>query len=410
METPPEKKIKDKHIMKKKICVVTGTRAEYHLLYPLLRAIENDSELELLLAVTGSHLSEKYGSTYHDIEKDGFKIKIKIPILQEQDSPNEINFAMGKAIQGFSSYLKKSTPDMVVLLGDRYELLSAAIASMNFRIPIAHLHGGETTQGAIDECIRHAITKMSYLHFTSCEVHRRRVIQLGENPERVFNVGAIGLENIRNQKYMSLDELEQSLNFKLGNRFAIVTFHPVTLEYDTSKDEFQQLLNALSKFQDLKIIFTKSNADTGGLAINRMIDEYVSSSPTQCTAVFSLGMVRYLTALRYASVVIGNSSSGIIETPSFCVPTVNIGDRQKGRMQAKNILNCPPKEEEIHFAIDKALSEEFHEYVKDTISPFGDGIVSSKILYNMKYFLKEGNIDLKKSFYDIRVYEEQQEE
>ena len=254
--------------MKKKICIVTGTRAEYHLLYPLLKAISQEAVLELLLAVTGAHLSKKFGETYKDIEKDGFEISVKIPILQDEDGANEINMAMSNALLGFSDFYGKTHPDMVVLLGDRYELLSAAIAAMNYCIPIAHLHGGETTEGAIDECIRHAITKMSYLHFTSCSAYRKRVIQLGESPDRVFNVGAIGLENIKTQKRISLKELEESLSFSLGRQFAVVTFHPVTLEQDTVQEQFQHLLDALEFFPDLKVIFTKANADSGGLCMN----------------------------------------------------------------------------------------------------------------------------------------------
>ncbi len=387
--------------MEKKICVVTGTRAEYHLLYPLLKAMEEDREIKLLLAVTGSHLSEKYGNTYQDIERDGFVIDAKIPILQEEDGANEINIAMSTAILGFSAFLKDSAPDLIVLLGDRYELLSAAIVAMNYRIPIAHIHGGETTEGAIDECIRHAITKMSYLHFTSCEAYRRRVIQLGESPERVFNVGAIGLENVKNQRRMPLRELEESLNFSLGEKFAVITFHPVTLEDNTAGREFAELLEALSLFPDIKLLFTKANADSGGLCINRMIDDYVREHSDQSTAVFSLGMLRYLSALSYASVVVGNSSSGIIETPSFCVPTVNIGDRQKGRIQAKNILNCKAEKREIAQAISKALSREFLNYVQDTKNPYGDGNVSSKIIYHIKDYLGKGKINLKKTFYNL---------
>ncbi len=387
--------------MKSKICVVTGTRAEYHLLFPLIKAIVQDEELELQLAVTGAHLSEKYGSTYLDIEKDGFSIDAKIHILQEEDNLNDINMAMSRAIIGFSDYLEKAKPDMMILLGDRYELLSAAIVAMNYRIPIAHLHGGEMTEGAIDECIRHAISKMSYLHFTSCEAYRKRVIQLGEYPDRVFNVGAIGLENIKRQRLMSLKELGNSLDFSLEEKnFGVVTFHPVTLEADTAEEEFLQLLESLDCFPDLKIIFTKANADSGGLLINHMIDRYVEQHMERCVAVFSLGMVRYLTALQHAAVVIGNSSSGIIETPSFKVPTVNIGDRQKGRIQAKNILNCVPEKEAICSAVEKALSTEFAEYIKDTENPYGNGEVSDKILQHIKSALK-GEINLKKSFYNI---------
>lgn len=385
----------------KKICVVTGSRAEYHLLSPLMKAIQEEPELELILAVTGSHLSDKYGNTYRDIEQDGFHIDAKIPILSDTDDAAAINRAMSRALLGFSEFFGHINLDMVVLLGDRYELLPVAAAAMNYRIPIAHLHGGETTEGAIDECIRHAITKMSYLHFTSCEAYRRRVIQLGESPERVFNVGAIGLENIKNCNRMTLKELEDSLEFPLEPQFVVVTFHPVTLEQNRAGEDFRQLLDALETFPDLRVVFTKSNADDGGLCINQMIDDFVGKHGERCTSVFSLGMVRYLTALQYASAVIGNSSSGIIETPSFHVPTVNIGDRQRGRIQAKNILNCEPETKALVQTIAKALSSEFREFVKDTKSPYGDGDVSHKILLQIKTFLQEGEIDLKKVFYNI---------
>lgn len=387
--------------MQIKICVVTGTRADYHLLYPLLRAMKNDKEFKLFLAVTGSHLSGQYGNTYQDIEQDGFVIDTKIPILQEKDGPNEINIAMGAALAGFNTFFGQTPLDMVILLGDRYELLSAAIAAMNYQIPISHIHGGETTEGAIDECIRHAVTKMSYLHFTSCEEYRKRVIQLGESPERVFNVGALGLENIKKLRRMSLEELEKSLDFSLERRFAVVTYHPVTLEKNTAKEEFGQVLEALDQIPDLKIIFTKSNADSGGLCINRMIDDYVKRRSKDCISVFSLGMIRYLSALSYAAVIIGNSSSGIIETPSFCVPVVNIGDRQKGRIQAKNILNCRAEKKEILYTVLKAVSKEFYEYVQDTKNPYGDGNASAKILFYIKSYFHGKQQGLKKSFYNI---------
>lgn len=386
--------------MTKKICVVTGTRAEYHLLTPLLRAIQEDRELELMLIVTGAHLSEQYGNTYRAIEQDGFDIYAKIPILSETDDTRAINGAMSRAITGIGEVLEQGKPDMMVLLGDRYELLSAAVAAMNYRIPIAHLHGGETTEGAIDECIRHSITKMSYLHFTSCEAHRKRVIQLGESPDRVFNVGAIGLENVRLCRRMSLTELEESLNWKADGPFAVVTFHPVTLEEDTAGEQFKHLLMALDRCKELGVIFTKANADRGGMEINRLIDEYALAHWNKTVAVYSLGMVRYFTALEHASAVIGNSSSGIIETPSFKVPTVNIGDRQKGRLQAKNVINCPPESSAIYDAIVKAISPKFREYVQDTVNPYGDGFVAEKIIGQIKRTLFDGKPNLKKSFYN----------
>lgn len=387
----------------KNICVVTGTRAEYHLLFPLLKRLKTDPELKLILAVTGAHLKADYGNTYKDIEKDGFTIDVKIDILQSEDKIHDINTAMSKAIEGFDVFFSRQKTDIVVLLGDRYELLSVAIVAMNYQIPIAHIHGGETTEGAIDECIRHAITKMSYLHFTSCEEYRNRVIQLGENPNRVFNVGGLGVENIKNVKPMTLPELEKSLNFSLKGKFAVVTFHPVTLEIDTAQNDFLKVLQALEQIDDLKVIFTKANADAGGLGINSLIDVYVKKNPAQCIAVYNLGLVRYLTALKYAAIVIGNSSSGILETPSFGVPTINIGDRQKGRIQAKNIINCQTETAAIAEAIRMGLDEKFKNYAADSINPYGDGHASGQIVKIIKQVLFTSNINLKKQFYNIPI-------
>ncbi len=384
------------------ICVVTGTRAEYHILYPLIEKLKESAEYNLKLAVTGSHLSEKYGNTYKDIEGDGISIDVKIPILSDDDATTDINTAMSKAIVGFDKYFGNTNVDFVFILGDRYELLSVAIVAMNHRIPIGHISCGDTTEGAIDECIRHSITKMASILFPSCEDYRKRVIQLGENPNRVFNVGGLGVENALSVKKMTREELSESLNFDLSGKFAVLTFHPVTLEDDTAGSEFQQLLDSLDSFPDLKIIFTKSNADTGGLLINQMIDDYVGKHSDKAVSVFSLGLVRYLSALAIADAVIGNSSSGIVETPSFAVPTVNIGDRQKGRLQAKNIINCKPKKEDIIVAIGKALSDEFRKEVKDTVSPYGDGNTSAKIMEKLKFFFSHPEVfPLKKSFYDL---------
>lgn len=385
------------------VCVVTGTRAEYHIFYPLIKKLEQSEKYKLKLAVTGSHLSEKYGNTYKDIEKDGIPIDVRIPILSNHDAATDINSAMSKAIIGFDKYFSDTNVDIVLVLGDRYELLSVAIAAMNHRIPIGHISGGDTTEGAIDECIRHSITKMASIHFTSCEDYRRRVIQLGENPQRVFNVGSLGVENALNVKKMSREELSDSLNFDLSGRFAVLTFHPVTLEKDTAGAEFQQLLDSIDNFNNIKIIFTKANADSGGLLINQMIDEFVHEHPTNAVSVFNLGLIRYLSAISMADVVIGNSSSGILETPSFAVPTVNIGDRQKGRLQAKNIINCEPKKEAITVAIERALSEDFKNEVQDTVSPYGDGNTSSKIMDKLGYFFMHSEVfPLKKKFYDLK--------
>lgn len=384
------------------ICVITGTRAEYHILFPLLKRIQESDQYDLKLAVTGSHLSDKYGNTYKDIENDGVEIAVKIPILSDDDSITEINYAMSKAIIGFDKFFSETKIDLVFVLGDRYELLSAAIAAMNHRIPIAHINGGDTTEGAIDECIRHSITKMSSIHFPTCEPYRRRVIQLGENPNRVFNVGSLGVENTLSIKRMNKEALSNSLRFDLSGRFAVVTFHPVTLEQDTAGEEFRQLLDSLVDFPDLKIVFTKSNADTGGLLINGMIDDFAEKHSDRSVSVFSLGLVRYLSALSMADVIIGNSSSGIYETPTFSVPTINIGDRQKGRIQAKNIINCIPKHSEISAAIEKALSKEFRDEVRDTVNPYGDGNTSQRIMEKLDYFFEHPDIfQLKKSFYDL---------
>lgn len=394
----------------KTVMVITGTRAEYHLLYPLIIALKKEDELNVELAVTGSHLSPRYGNTYKDIENDGVSIDFKVPILDGSNKESDINKAMSCAILGFDKIFNDHRPDLVILLGDRYELLSVAIVCMNYRIPIAHLHGGETTEGAIDECIRHSITKMSFLHFTSCEQYRRRVIQLGENPSRVYNVGAIGIENILKVKRMTLDELNNSLKaevgekmkMKLNNNFAVFTFHPVTLEGNVDESKISEIFEAIDSFKDLQIIFTKSNADLGGLTINKMIDDYVEKNNNRCIAVYSLGLQRYLSAISLAKVVIGNSSSGILETPSFGVPTVNIGDRQRGRIQADNIINCAHTKECIVNSINIALSSDFQEKSHKTVSPYGDGHVTEKIVPVIKKFLAQESIDLKKKFHDLK--------
>ena len=387
--------------MKHNICLVTGTRAEYHLLHPVIVALQKEPAFHVMLAVTGAHLSEQQGNTWRDIEKDGIRIDAKIPILGDGDSESDINHAMSRAIDGFDAFFHESRPELVVILGDRYEMLSVAIVCMNMRIPIAHLHGGETTEGAVDESIRHAITKMSYLHFTSCEEYRKRVIQLGESPERVFNVGALGIENIKNVKRMTREELGESIGFDLSGPYALFTYHPVTLESHAEGQDIREILAALDDFPDLKILFTKANADHGGALINRMIDEYVSKHPDRCTAVYSLGMERYLSAMSHASVVIGNSSSGIVESPSFGVPTVNIGDRQKGRIRAENVIDCPAERKEVSKTIRRAFSAEFIAIAKSVINPYGDGNTSERIVKHLNQFLSSGHTSLKKTFFDI---------
>lgn len=380
------------------IAVLTGTRADYHLLYPLLKKIDQDSELNLLLIVTGAHLSPLYGNTYQYIDKDGFENYYKIPILNDNEN---IDYSIAKVIMGTSDFFSNHSIDLLVVLGDRYEALGTVIAAGHHHIPIAHIHGGETTEGAIDESIRHSITKFSHLHFTSCEEYRERVIQLGEDPNSVFNVGALGVENILTEQLLSREELVRDINFAKGS-YALVTFHPVTLEKDTAKNQVTEMLEAFLLFDNLKFIITKSNADAGGKTINEIIDQYCSKYPNQFYSEFSLGMIRYLSAMKYAALVIGNSSSGIIESPSFEVPTINIGDRQKGRKQAINIINCEPIKKEIYKAMKLGLSQDFRKNLIGMTSPYGNGKTSQQILDIIKFSLKNKKINLKKKFYNIK--------
>lgn len=382
----------------KKVCVVTGTRAEYGLLYPLLKEVELDNELELQLLVTGAHLSHEFGLTYKEIEQS-FKINKKIEILLSSDTPVGISKSMGLAQIGFAEAFDELKPDIVVVLGDRYEIFSVASAATVACIPIAHIHGGETTEGAFDEAFRHSITKMSHLHFTSAEEYRQRVVQLGEHPSRVFNVGAIGIDNIKNMKLLSREEFEKSINFKLNKKNLLVTFHPVTLEGSIAKVQFEELLAAIDELEDTNIIFTKTNADTDGRIINQMCDEYVSANMHKAVVFTSLGQLRYLSALQYIDAVVGNSSSGIIEAPSFKIATINIGDRQKGRVKANSIVDCDPKRQSIIMALQYVFSNEFQERLKKTKSPFGDGRASAKIVDTIKNY--DLHSIIKKSFHDV---------
>ncbi|MFY9105138.1 UDP-N-acetylglucosamine 2-epimerase [Aliarcobacter cryaerophilus] len=383
----------------KKICVVTGTRAEYGLLYWLLKEIEADKDLELQLIVTGMHLSPEFGLTYKEIEKE-FKINKKIEMLLSSDTSVGISKSMGLAQISFAESYDELKPDIVIVLGDRYEIFSATSAAMIAKIPIAHLHGGEKTEGAFDESIRHSITKMSHLHFTATEEYKNRVIQLGEHPSRVFNVGGMGIENIKRLKLLSKDEFEKSIEFKLNSKNILVTFHPVTLENSTAKEQFQQLLDAIDELEDTNIIFTKANSDTDGRVINTMIDEYGTKNSHKSIVFTSLGQLRYLSALQYVDAVVGNSSSGLAEAPSFKIGTINIGDRQKGRIKASSVIDCEPNKDSILKSFEKLYSKEFQETLKTTINPYGDGYASKKIVEILKSVdLK--NI-LKKSFYDLR--------
>lgn len=386
----------------KKICVVTGTRAEFGLLYWLMKGIEQDPDLQLQVIVTGMHLSPEFGLTYKEVEKE-FKIDKKIEMLLSSDTSIGISKSMGLAQISFAEAYSELQPDIVVLLGDRYEIFSAASAAMIARIPIAHLHGGETTEGAFDEAIRHAITKMSHLHFTAAEDYRNRVIQLGESPERVFNVGGMGIENIKRLPLLNKDAFEEAINFKLAKKNLLVTFHPVTLEKSTAKEQFQNLLNALDELQETHIIFTKANSDTDGRVINEMIDDYVLNHSTNSIAFTSMGQLRYLSALQFMDAVVGNSSSGLAEAPSFKIATINIGDRQKGRLKATSVIDCKPVKQGIKDAIQTNYSESFKTVLVEVINPYGDGLASKRIVEILK--LVEPEPLLKKSFHDISMTE-----
>ena len=383
----------------RKICIVTGTRAEYGLLYWLMKGIQEDADLELQIIATGMHLSPEFGLTYRQIEDDGFRIDKKIEMLLSSDTPVGISKSMGLGIIGFAEAYDELRPDIVVLLGDRFETFCAAGAACVSRIPIGHIHGGETTEGAFDEAIRHSITKMSHLHFTATEEYRRRVIQLGENPVRVFNVGGLGIDNIKKLKLMSREEFEDSINFKLGPKNLMITFHPVTLEHATAGEQFQNLLDALDELEDTKIIFTKPNADTEGRLITQMIDNYILKSSHEAIAFVSLGQLRYLSALQCVDGMVGNSSSGLAEAPTFKIGTINIGDRQRGRIKADSVIDCDPSKESILIAIRKLYSKEFKDKLKNVKNPYGEGGATEKI----KKTLKETDLTdiLKKQFYDI---------
>lgn len=385
----------------KVITILTATRAEYGLLSPIIHALKDCGKFEVRVVVTGAHLSPEFGLTYLEIEKDGIQIDRKVEILLSADTPSAISKSMGMAMIGFADYFAERRPDALIVLGDRYETLAVCCAAMNERIPIIHLYGGETTEGAVDEVIRHAITKLSYLHLTSTEEYRRRVIQLGEDPKRVFVVGAVGIENAMKKKLLSKKELELELDLKLDRPYAVITFHPVTLENNSAGTQCEELIQALNKHPEMDYIITKANADTDGRIINKKLGDYASEHDG--VAVFeSLGAVRYLSALKYAEMVIGNSSSGLVEVPSFKIPTVNIGERQKGRLKAESVIDCLPEKNSISEAIDYVGSKAFREKCRTVKNPYGDGDTSKKVV-DIIIQMMEQTIDLKKKFYDIEV-------
>ena len=384
--------------MKRKICVVSTSRADYGLLFWLLKEIEKSRFLELSLVLSGSHLEERLGLTYKEVQRD-FKHFYKVPLGLENDDETALCLAFSAGVAGFSKVLEQIKPDIMVLLGDRYEMLSAGIAGMLRAVPLAHIHGGESTQGAIDEGIRHALTKMSHIHFCATSLYKRRIIQLGENPARVYNVGGLGVENIKRLELLSKKDFENSLGFKLGKKNILVTFHPQTIEKKSASKQFSQILNALDSLKDTHFIFTGANADNGGKIINEMAQSYCFKNPEKAIFAISLGQLRYLSAIKHADIVLGNSSSGICEAPSLKKATINIGNRQKGRIKAPSIIDAKCDKSKILKAIKKAYSKDFQAKLKSVKNPYDSGFASKKIIKVLENIKLNGI--LKKKFYDL---------
>lgn len=381
----------------RRICVVTGSRAEYGILRGLMKAIKDDPELTLQVIATNQHLSKLQGETYKEIERDGFTIDYKVYMSDDEapDNANTTAKAISRGVSGFADAYDALQPDLLLILGDRYEMLAVASTALIYKIPIAHLHGGEITEGAFDDAIRHAITKMSHLHFTSTEVYRKRVIQLGEQPERVFNVGALGVENVIKNDFMNKDEIEQSLNFQITDKCFLCTYHPVTLSNMSSETQVLNLLEALDDYRDYHIIFTYSNSDTNSQIIIKRIHEYVDRNEGRCMFIPSLGQRRYFSALKYMTAVIGNSSSGIIEVPSFGISTLDIGDRQKGRIAADSVIHCGYSIDEIKDGLKKVVDYKS----TNNINPYYKKGTCDAILNVIKTYPLDNLVQ--KHFYDI---------
>lgn len=382
----------------KKICVVTGTRAEYGLLRWVMEGIRQSTELELQLIATGMHLSPEFGMTVEMVEADGFKIDHKVEMLLSSDTAVGITKSMGLGMIGFADALAELKPDLMLVLGDRYEIFATVASAMIARVPIAHLHGGEATEGLIDEPIRHSISKMSHLHFVAAEEYRRRVIQLGEQPEHVFNVGGLGIDSFLRLKLLARNELEEALNFKLEKRNLLITFHPVTLEHNTSAQQMNELLAALAELKNTGLIFTMPNADTEGRVLFRKIEAFCVQHSQACVYT-SLGQLRYLSCINHVDAVIGNSSSGLLEVPSFKKGTINIGDRQRGRLKATSVIDCEPDQDSIRGAFKLLYSPEFQAQLSAVENPYGNGGASGEIVR----ILESQSLDnlLKKRFYDL---------
>jgi GDP/UDP-N,N'-diacetylbacillosamine 2-epimerase (hydrolysing) len=384
--------------MSRKICIVTGTRAEYGLLRWVMQGIKDEPTLSLQVIATGMHLSPEFGLTFREIEKDGFLIDRKVEMLTSSDTSVGIAKSMGLGMIGIADALNELKPDLILVLGDRFEIFAAVAAALVARIPVAHLHGGETTEGAFDEALRHSITKMAHLHFVAAEEYRQRVIQLGEQPDRVFLVGGLGIDNIKRLQLLDRAELEASIDFKLGDKNLLITFHPVTLENSTATEQMAELLAALAGMTDTQLIFTMPNADNDGRALIKMVQQFVEEH-SNARAFTSLGQLRYLSCMAHVDGVVGNSSSGLAEVPSFKKGTINIGDRQLGRLQAASVINCEPTNESIQAAIKKLYSEDFQKNLSEVQNPYGDGGASEKVVQTIKDFKIEGIA--KKSFHDL---------
>lgn len=386
---------------KYQICVITGTRAEYGLLRQLLFKLRENIQIDLKLVVTGSHLSSIFGNTQDEIIEDGFKNYVRIALPMEDDSKEGMAVSVGVALTRFAEFFTDYKPDMVIVLGDRFEIFAAVSAAHLVGIPVAHISGGDTTEGAVDDAMRHCITKMSYLHFPGCEQSAHRIVQMGEQPNRVWNVGEPGVENCLNLQLMSRKELAEDLRFEaLNGEYCVVTFHPVTMENDTAVVQTYELIKAMDRYEGMSYLITMANADAGGRTINDIWMEE-KKKHSNWLAVSSLGTLRYLSAVKYARLVLGNSSSGIVEAPSMGTPTVNIGDRQKGRMMAESVISCMPECNAIVFAMSKALDDSFQARAKMVKSPFGDGTTSDQIIKRLLEYLKNRGETNEKHFFDI---------
>lgn len=381
-----------------RICFITATRAEYGLLKPLMQKIAANSDFQLQIIATGAHLSPEFGLTYKIIEEDGFQINEKVEILLSADTASSIVKTMGVALISISDIFDRLKPDYLVILGDRYEMLAFATAANIFKVPIIHLHGGEITEGAYDDSFRHAISKLSYLHFASTETYRQRIIQLGEHPDRVYNVGAIGVDNIKNITLLGREELEKELGIKFNKFNYQVTFHPETLSDQSPQEQFSELLDAISEQAEAFFIFTKANADTSGRIINKMIDSFVNKNPEKSAAFNSLGTKKFLSVLKVCDAIVGNSSSGIIEAPSLNISTINIGNRQKGRIAAQSVINCNAKVDDIKNAFE--IVKQQREQKTELVNPYGDGETAQKI-YNIIVKQQKNSLSKTKVFYDL---------